>query len=222
VDLILFEEDLASYSTIHISDDYVTEGRKMEREYGRILIVDLKNERSRTMQIGPEVLKRFIGGAGLAAFLYRQFANKDVPPLAPASPLMIMTGPLTGTPVTLSGRHGVAGRSPLTGFWGEASVGGHWGREFRKTGFDGLVLLERTDKPIYLVLKNEKLEFRDAVSIWGKDCIETDQALKKEWGDRVQVCSIGPAGEKMVRFAGVFTDGVHARAAARCGLGALI
>ncbi|HWU39010.1 MAG TPA: aldehyde ferredoxin oxidoreductase N-terminal domain-containing protein, partial [Candidatus Acidoferrum sp.] len=190
--------------------------------YGRVLIINLEERSSRSMEIAPEVLKKYIGGAGLSAYLYHQFAKGDIPPLDPASPFFMMTGPLTGTPVVLSGRHGIAGRSPLTGFWGESSAGGHWGRELRRTGFDGLVLLGAADKPIYLVLKDEKAQFKDAAHLWGNDCFATDQMLKKEWGDKVQICSIGPAGEKRVRFACVNADGPHARVSGRCGLGALM
>ena len=194
----------------------------MSRKYGKILVVNLGDRNSRPMEIAPEVLKKYIGGAGLSAYLYSQFAKGDIPPLDPASPFFVMTGPFTGTPVVLSGRHGVAGRSPLTGFWGESSVGGHWGRESVRAGYDGLVLLGAADKPVYLVLKDGQLQFKDAAHLWGKDCFETDQILKKEWGDKVQVTSIGPAGEKMVRFAAVNTDGPHARVSGRCGLGALM
>lgn len=174
------------------------------------------------MEIEPEILKKFIGGPGLAAHLYGQRVKGDVAPLDPASPFFILTGPMTGTPVPLSGRHGVAGRSPLTGFWGEASVGGHWGRELRRTGIDGMILTGRAARPVYLSLVDGKLEFKDAVHLWGKDCFETDAFLKKELGEKVQVLSIGPAGEKMVKFSGVFTDGPHARVAARSGMGALL
>lgn len=194
----------------------------MTRKYGRVLVINLSDHNSRTMEIDSGILKKFIGGAGLAAYFYSELADRDVSVMDPASPFMIMTGPLTGTPVMLSGRHGFAGRSPLTGFWGEASVGGHWGREFRRTGFDGLVLLGKADKPVYLWLKDEDLEVLDADHIWGLDTFETDCVLRKQLGDNVQVCSIGPAGEKLVKFAGIFTDGVHARPAARCGLGALM
>lgn len=194
----------------------------MNRKYGRILIINLEEQNSKTMEIEEKVLRKYIGGAGLAAYLYGRLVKGDVPPLDPLSPFMIMTGPLTGTPVMLSGRHGVAGRSPLTGFWGEASVGGHWGRELRRAGFDGLILVGKREKPTYLLLKNEGLQFKDASYLWGKDCFETDKLLRMELGDKVQACSIGPAGEKMVKYAGVFTDGVNGRAAARCGLGALM
>lgn len=194
----------------------------MSRKYGRVLIVNLGDQTSQAMEIDPGVLKKFIGGPGLSAYLYGQFVKGDIPALNPASPFFIMTGPLTGTSVVLSGRHGVAGRSPLTGFWGEASVGGHWGREFRRTGYDGMILIGKSSKPIYLSVIDGKLGFRDATHLWGKDCFEADSLLKKDWGEKVQVCSIGPAGEKLVKFAGVFTDGPHARVAARCGLGALM
>lgn len=194
----------------------------MDREYGRILVINLSDQDYKVFQIEPEILRKFIGGAGLAANLYDQFVEGDVPPLDPASPFIVMTGPLTGTPSMLSGRHGVAGRSPLTGFWGEASVGGHWGREFRRTGFDGLVLLGRANSPTYLLIKDGNIEFRDASKLWGLDTFETENAVLQDLGEKVKVCCIGPAGEKLVKFAGVFTDGAHARTAGRCGFGALM
>jgi len=194
----------------------------MSRRYGRILIVNLGEQNSRVLELDESTLKKYIGGAGLAAYLYAEMVKGDINPLDPASPFLIMTGPLTGTPVMLSGRHGVAGRSPLTGFWGEASVGGHWGQEIRRTGYDGMVLVGQAAKPIYLSIFEGKLGFHDATHLWGQDCFATDMLIKKEYSEKVQVCLIGPAGEKMVRFAGVFTDGVHGRVAARCGLGALM
>ena len=194
----------------------------MGRKYGRILIADLTNHSTRTTDADCETLGKFIGGSGLAAYFYGQLVSGDVSPLDPESPFIIMTGPLTGTPALLSGRHAYAGRSPLTGFWGHASVGGFWGRELRRTGFDGLIFLGKAEKPIYVWLKDEDLQFKDASHIWGLDTFETDSAVKRELGEKVQVCAIGPAGENLVRFAGIFTDGVHARTAARCGLGALM
>ncbi|UCF85868.1 MAG: aldehyde ferredoxin oxidoreductase family protein [Desulfobacteraceae bacterium] len=194
----------------------------MGRKYGQVIVINLTDRSFNTMEIEADILKKFIGGAGLAAYLYRQLVKGDVPPLDPASPFIVMTGPLSGTPAVLSGRHGYAGRSPLTGYWGHASVGGHWGLELRRTGFDGMVILGKAEKATYLFLKDGKVEFRDAQDIWGLDTFETDTAIKKTLGEKVQVCTIGPAGENLVKFSGVFTDGVHARTAARCGLGALM
>jgi len=190
--------------------------------YGRILMINLSERGYSSIEIEAEILKKFIGGPGLAAHLYHRFVDGDIPPLDPRSPFITMTGPLTATPAMLSARHAFAGRSPLTGFWGNASVGGSWGNELRRTGFDGLIILGKVEKPTYLWLKEEELEFRDASHIWGLDTFETDSAIKKELGEKVQVCTIGPAGENLVKFAGIFTDGAHARTAARCGLGALM
>jgi aldehyde:ferredoxin oxidoreductase len=194
----------------------------MQKSYGRFLVVNLSDRRTQGIEVEPGGLRAYIGGSGLAAHLYNQMVKEDLPPLDEKSPLFILTGPLTGTPVPLSGRHGVAGRSPLTGFWGEASVGGHWGRELRRAGIDGIVLVGRAPKPLYLVLRDGGVEWKDAGPLWGKDCFETDRALKREEGEKIQVLSIGPAGEKLVKFSGIFTDGPHARVAARCGLGALM
>jgi len=185
-------------------------------------MVNLGEEKSDFIEIDEVILKRFVGGSGLAAYLYNQMVKGDIPTFDPASPFIVMTGPLTGTPVMLSGRHGVAGRSPLTGFWGEASVGGHWGREFRRCGYDGMVILGQSPKPVYLSIIEGKLSFHDATHLWGQDCFATDHLIKKELGEKIQVLQIGPAGEKRVRFAAVLTDGVHGRVAARCGLGALL
>lgn len=194
----------------------------MGRQFGRVLVVNLGEQRSSLLEIDEGAQKKFIGGSGLAAYLYSQLVKGDIPSLDPSSPFIIMTGPLTGTPVMLSGRHGVAGRSPLTRFWGEASVGGHWGRELRRSGYDGMVLLGQAGKPIYLSLSEGKLDFHDAAHLWGQDCFATDFLIRKERGEKAQVLQIGPAGEKLVRFAAVLTDGVHGRVAARCGLGALM
>jgi aldehyde:ferredoxin oxidoreductase len=85
-----------------------------------------------------------------------------------------------------------------------------------------MILTGQADRPVYLSFMDGKLEFKDALHLCGKDCFETDAILKKELGKKVQVLSIGPAGEKMVKFSGVFTDGPHARVAARSGMGALL
>jgi len=194
----------------------------MANMFGRILKIDLSKLTSRPLMIDEETQKQFIGGAGLAAHLYSTSVRDIVAPLAPESPFIAMTGPLTGTSAALSGRHGFAGRSPLTGFWGHSSVGGHWGVQLRHAGFDGLIVIGRADRPTYLHLENGKIQFNDATRLWGLDTFKTDEALKNQLGEKLQVCCIGPAGENLVRFAGVFSDGAHARAAGRCGLGALM
>lgn len=194
----------------------------MDREFGKICITDLEDGRSRDWNIDTAACERFVGGAGLAAYVYDRLVEGNPGPMDPGNLFIAMTGPLTGTSATLSGRHSFAGRSPQTGFWGEASVGGHWGKELRRTGYDGVVLSGRAAKPVYILLQDGRAEVRDAEWLWGKDTFGTDTALKEELGSEIETCVIGPAGEKLVRFAGLFTDGVHARTAGRAGLGALL
>ncbi len=194
----------------------------MARAFGRILEVDLGSGKIRDRQTDQKDNLAFVGGAGLAARIYAQSAPPGLEPLDPRSPFITLTGPLTGTQAFLSGRHSIAGRSPLTGFWGEASVGGSFGAELRKCGYDGIVVIGKSSKPVYLWLDGEQAALKDASSLWGQDTFATSALIQKELGDKAVVSCIGPAGENLVRFAGVFTDGSHGRAAARCGLGALM
>jgi aldehyde:ferredoxin oxidoreductase len=188
----------------------------------RLLEVDLGAGTTSIRTIDPGTIGRFIGGSGLAAWLLWKEGPIDPEPFSPEAPLFFMTGPLTGTPVTSSGRHGVAGRSPLTGLWGEANVGGTWGTSLRKAGVDGVRVVGKAKKPVYLWITPGRAEIRDASHIWGADTFDTQALIQRETHPKVVVSCIGPAGEKRVRIASVMTDGHHARAAGRCGLGALM
>lgn len=193
----------------------------MASTFGRILQVDLSQRRLEEREERRELFRHYVGGSGFGAYLL--FMNPDpLPaPLDPQSPLLFMTGPLTGTAVPTSGRHTVVARSPLTGIWGEASVGGSWGRELRRTGYDGVLVEGRSETPLYLWIKDGRAELREASHVWGLDCEKTDSVLRKETDPKAVVSAIGPAGENLVPMAGIFTDGEHARSAARCGLGAV-
>lgn len=109
----------------------------MQNEFGNILHIDLTTREVRSTREKEEVLKQYLGGSGYGAYLLCQDLDNLLDPFDPRSPLLFLTGPLTGTAVPTSGRHIVIGRSPLTGIWGEASVGSHWGRELRRAGYDG-------------------------------------------------------------------------------------
>ncbi|MEW5932775.1 MAG: aldehyde ferredoxin oxidoreductase N-terminal domain-containing protein, partial [Bacillota bacterium] len=130
----------------------------------------------------------------------------DTHPFDPESVLVFAPGSLTGSRVPCSGRHSVVGKSPLTGIWGEASVGGSWGSELKAAGLDGLIVVGRAGDPVYLYVRDGAVEFRDASGCWGKDCYQTDEALRAETDPSAAVCCIGPAGERMVRIAAIITD----------------
>jgi aldehyde:ferredoxin oxidoreductase len=193
----------------------------MEQIFGNLLHINLTTHKIEKIREKEEIFRDYIGGSGYGAYLICQNSTDLPDPLDPKSPLLFMTGPITGTPVPTSGRHTVIARSPLTGIWGEASVGGHWGRELRRAGYDGVVVEGKSEKPVYIWISTEGVEIRDAAHVWGMECQETDSLLRKETDGNAVVSTIGPAGENLVPMAGIFTDGEHARTAARCGLGAV-
>jgi aldehyde:ferredoxin oxidoreductase len=143
-------------------------------------------------------------------------------PLGPENPLIFMTGPFTGTSVPLSGRHAVVSQSPLTGIFGESDVGGTWGANLKKAGFDGTIITGQSEKPIYLWVHDGVWEIRNASHLWGKDTYEIDPILKSETHEKAVASAIGQAGENQVLISSIMTDGRDGRAAGRCGMGAVM
>ncbi len=188
----------------------------------KILRVDLTGEEITSQDVNQETARKFIGGAGLAAKILWDETDAGTDPLSSQNRLMFMIGPLTGTPVPASSRYIVAGLSPLTNIWGMATSGGFWAHEFKRTGFDGIVFSGKAKRPVYLWVHQGKAELKDAGHLWGKDCYEVSDLLKRETDPNAIVAAIGPAGERLVRFASVINDGSAGRAAARCGLGAVM
>ena len=193
----------------------------MHGYHNRLLYINLTAKTSEVQSFPESLLERYIGGAGLGAKILFDGTNPSTDPLGPENLLCFMTGPLTGTQLTGASRHSVVFKSPLSGVWGEASVGGTWGRELKKAGFDGVIFSGRAEKPTYAFIEDGKVELRDAAFVWGKDTYDTDAALRAVTHEAAVVSSIGPAGENLARIAGIFTDGIEGRAAARCGVGAV-
>ncbi|MBU1671879.1 MAG: aldehyde ferredoxin oxidoreductase family protein [Actinobacteria bacterium] len=191
---------------------------------GRVLEVDLTGGEIKTLDINEEDCRAFLGGTGLAAKMYLDRFPGDVDPLSPENPLILMTGPYTGSRVPGGNRFGLGARSPLTGHWGEASVGGYFGVELKSAGYDGIIFTGRSDKPVYLWINGDDVELRDAADLWGRDTYETTDILWKqlteEAGKKPKVAAIGPAGEIGVRFAAVVHDKHHV--GGRTGMGAVM
>ncbi|MGO9118038.1 MAG: aldehyde ferredoxin oxidoreductase family protein [Desulfomonilaceae bacterium] len=193
----------------------------MSLSLGNILSVDLTSRKFESYPADESLLKQFIGGSGYGAFLLAHNLPQPPDPFDPTNPLIFAAGPLTGTPVPTSGRHTIISRSPLTGLWGEASVGGTWGRELRRSGLLAIVITGRAENPSYLWVSPEGVVLRSADGIWGRECQESDELLRDETDSKAVAATIGPAGERLVPLAGIFTDGSHARVAGRCGMGAV-
>ena len=192
---------------------------------GRYLRLDLSTGEWRQESISEAEVKRWLLGSGFAARLYYDEMDASLDPLDPASPLLIFNGLLAGTFAPTGCRTSFCGKSPLTGIWNEANLGHYWGAELRFAGYDGLVITGRAVRPVYLYLNalQNSLELRDAGHVWGKDYFETADTLLAETDRRAQVVGIGPAGENLVKIAGIMCGpSDYIRAAARGGMGALL
>ena len=190
---------------------------------GRLLRLDLSSGIQRIEPVDDSDVRQYLLGSGLAAKIFYEEMDPDLAPLDPGSPLLAFTGLLTGTYSPTASRSTWCGRSPLTGIWDEANMGGHWGAELRFAGFDGLIVTGRASEPVYLWIHDGQAEVRPAGHLWGKDHFETFEALRAETDPKAQLACIGPAGENLVRFANVMQGGQgHARTAGRGGMGALL
>lgn len=187
----------------------------------KIAYVDLTTHEIETKPIPMEIRKLYLGGRGLDMYLLYNHTDPGIDPLGPENVLLISAGILVGTLASASARAHIAGKSPLTGFVGSSNMGGFFAPELRWAGFDHLVIKGKAKKPVYLWIHNGEIEIRDASDIWGEGVYDAQDLIKKELRDEeVQVLTIGPAGEKLVRFANVMTG--HKNAGGRSGMGALM
>jgi aldehyde:ferredoxin oxidoreductase len=189
--------------------------------HGRFLAVDLNARETRNLELKEDDLKKFIGGASLAARLTYDYVKPGMDPLAPENPLIFALGPFTGSTIPMVSRGAVCGISPLTGIWGEATTGGVFPFRLKSAGFDGIMVTGRARQPVYLYVHDGTAEIRDANRLWGKDSYQTQDILKDEIKvTGLSTACIGRAGENLVNYASVIND--RGRAAGRCGLGALM
>ena len=187
----------------------------------RILRVDLSKGTASVEEPDEIFYRRYFGGRGLIAYFLLRELKKGASPLSAENKLIFACGPVTGAPITGAGRHSVGAKSPLTGGYGEAEAGGFWGAELKKAGYDAVIVEGVAEAPSYLWIEDDKVEIRSALDFWGRQVLETQEAIRKALGKpAVRIAAIGPAGEKLVRFASIIHDLRHV--SGRCGLGAVM
>ena len=187
--------------------------------FNKILWVDLSNETFDEEDLPDKVYRQFIGGYGLAAKIIYENTPVKFNALGPESIFGFFPGLLTGTVSPFSGRFMVAGKSPLTGTWGDANCGGYFGPEIKKCGYDAILIKGIASSPKYIAIIDDKKQILDASDLWGLDVVQTEERLQEKHG-RVQVASIGLSGEKISLISGIVND--KARIAARSGFGAVM
>ncbi len=188
---------------------------------GKVLRVNLTTGKIWVDEHDDDFYRKWIGGRGLIVYYLLKETPPKIDPYDEQNLLIFAPGILTGTVLPGTGRHAVGGKSPLTGALASGEAGGWWGAECKQAGFDAVVIQGKAEKPVYLWIKNGGAEIRDASHLWGLKTGDSQEEIRNELDDKkIRVAQIGPAGEKLVRFAAVMHD-VN-RAAGRSGLGALM
>lgn len=187
--------------------------------FGQALVADVTDETSEVLPLPEDILRAYIGGAGLGAWLLHRLAPAEADPLGPEAPLAFVFSPLVGTPLTTSAKFAVVAKSPLTGLLTDALASSQFAIAGKLTGHDAIVIRGRASKPSALLIDGDGARLIDAAHLTGLTAAEADAKLRAELGRGWRVAAIGPAGERGVRYATISHDGRHA---GRGGLGAVM
>ena len=187
--------------------------------FGQALVVDATTGTSEVLPLPGEVLRAYIGGSGLGAWLLHQLGPAGADALDPSAPLAFVFSPLVGTPLTTSAKFAVVAKSPLTGMLTDALASSQFAIAGKLTGHDAIVIRGRAHKPSALLVDGDGARLIDAAHLGGMTAADADAKLRGELGRGWRVAAIGPAGERGVRYATISHDGRHA---GRGGLGAVM
>ncbi len=187
---------------------------------GTLLYIDLTTRQVERRPLKESLRRDYLGGRGINSRLLYDEVPPGTSPLGEDNVVIFGSGPLAGTLSPASSRCTVTAKSPLTGILGDANFGGFFGAAMKKAGYDHIIIRGKSPTPVYLAITDDEVEFRDAAHLWGKNTAETEAQIKAEATQKkVQVASIGQAGENLVRMACV----VHGyNVAGRTGMGAVM
>ncbi len=186
----------------------------------KVAFINLTDHSVEIKPIPLDLRRKFLGGRGINMYLLSKSYSPQLDPFSPENPLIFGAGLLTGT-LGFGSRMNITAKSPESGHLGDSNMGGDFGAELVKAGISHLVVTGKSQRPVYLLIRNGEVEIRDAGKLSGLDTVETQKRIRQELGDgKVQVACIGPAGENLVRYAAIRTG--MKNAAARTGLGAVM
>jgi len=187
--------------------------------FGRALVVDVTDRSAEHLALDGETLRRYVGGVGLGTYLMHRLAPRGVDALAPEAPLAFVFSPLVGTPLTTSAKFAVVAKSPLTDRLNDALASSHFAIAGKLSGHDALVVTGAREAPSVLLVDGDGARVQDAADLWGLPAADAEARLRERLGPAWRIAAIGPAGERLVRYATVSHDGRHA---GRGGLGAVL
>jgi aldehyde:ferredoxin oxidoreductase len=187
---------------------------------GRQLRIDLNDLNVRVADIDMKLLEEFIGGVGVGVKLLYNEIKRGTDSLDPESKIIFTTSPLSISRIPGGGSVMLCFKAPATNGWGESRCGGEFGPDLRRTGFENLIIGGKSEKPLYVVIDGENVEFKSAHHLIGKTVSEKERIIRNELPKgRFSIMCIGPAGERLVRFSTVMCGD---RAAGRGGAGAVM
>ncbi|PZC45938.1 MAG: aldehyde:ferredoxin oxidoreductase [Chloroflexi bacterium] len=193
---------------------------KRKGYHGVAMLVDLDAGTSKLENIPETILRQYIGGTGLGAYFLNKYCKVNADPFGPENPLIFVTSPLVGTKITTSSKFAIVTKSPLTGFIGDSLASSYLAVELKACGFDALIIRGKCDEISVLKIEDHKIKVIKMSELALKDVTETENTVKNTFGKQYKVACIGPAGENLVRFASVSSDG--GRQAGRTGVGAVM
>lgn len=193
----------------------------MKGVFGKILNVDLAGRSTGEEELPEQIYREYLGGKGLGAYLLVEKNPVGVDPLAPENKFIIAVGPASGFTIWGANRYGVFTKSPQTGIFSESYSGGKAFLPISRIGYDAVILDGACDEWSYLEIRDGEVSYHDASFLLGKDSYETEDILEERYkGEKAAVLTIGPAGEKLVKYAYVNND--HGRSLGRTGVGAVL
>jgi aldehyde:ferredoxin oxidoreductase len=187
--------------------------------FGRALVADAATGTSASLPLPDEVLRAYIGGSGLGAWLLYRLGLPGAGALDATAPLAFVFSPLVGTPLTTSAKFAVVAKSPLTGMLTDALASSQFAIAGKLTGHDAIVVRGRAPQLSVLLVDGDDSRLLDARHLAGRTAAQTDTELREQLGRGWRVAAIGPGGENGVRYATISHDGRHA---GRGGLGAVM
>lgn len=186
----------------------------------KMLRINLSSNSIKTEVLEEALAKKFLGGRGLGTKILYDEGVAKVDPLSAENKLIFINGPLTGVNVPTGGRYMVVTKSPLNNMIASSNSGGAWGARLKYAGYDALIVEGASEKPVYISIDDDKIEIKDASSLWGKTSEIVEETLKEQHGQEASVLNIGPAGENLSLVAAIINEAD--RAAGRSGVGAVM
>src|SRR5215469_5050170 len=187
--------------------------------FGQALVADVTDGASEVLPLPEDILRAYIGGAGLGVWLLHQLAPPKADPLGPEAPLAFVFSPLVGTPLTTSAKFAVVAKSPLTGLLTDALASSQFAISGKLTGNDAIAIRGRAAEPSVLLIDAHDVRLDPATELVGRSAADAEAELRTRYGRGWRTAAIGPAGEIGVRYATISHDGRHA---GRGGLGAVM